>query len=156
MMSRLHTIWAKFKTKENFQHIPYYISIDGDIINLAYCDTSGKYRPYKAHSLAKDGKGYWRIKTKAATTPSISRNIGLHFIPNPDNKPEVNHIDGNKDNNYYENLNWMTTKENVQHAIDNNLREAMPSSTAKAGARALWDKYKRPKGSIDNSELELR
>jgi len=155
-MSKLHTIWTKLQVKKEFSHIPYYISIDGDIINLEYKDTRGYTRKRKVHKLLKDTKGYWRIKTKAAITPSISRNIGLHFIPNPDNKPEVNHIDGNKDNNYYENLNWMTTRENIQHAIENNLRKPMLSSTAKAGAKAMWAKYSRPKGSINNSSLELR
>ena len=155
-MSELHTIWCKLKVRDDFKHIPYYISIDGDVINLPYRDTLGKLRKSKIHSFNKDRKGYWRIKTKAATSPSLSRNIGLHFISNPLNKPEVNHIDGNKDNNYIENLNWMTTAENIQHAILNNLREPFLKSTAMKGTKAMWNKYKRPKGSINNSQLELR
>lgn len=40
------------------------------------------------------------------------------FIPNPDNKPEINHIDSNRMNNHVSNLEWVTRKENVRHCIN--------------------------------------
>ena len=58
-------------------------------------------------------------------TVRVSRLIAEEFIPNPDNKPEVNHIDGNKHNNNVSNLEWVSKKENVRHAWDNGL--AKPS-----------------------------
>ena len=51
----------------------------------------------------------------------IHRLVGLAFIPNPFNKPEINHIDCNKLNNHYANLEWVTSKENTEHAYKNGL-----------------------------------
>lgn len=51
----------------------------------------------------------------------VYRLVALTFIPNPHKKPEVNHIDGNTKNNHYTNLEWSTRRENVDHAIANNL-----------------------------------
>ena len=52
---------------------------------------------------------------------SIHRLVAQAFIPNSDNKQYVNHKDGNKLNNCVDNLEWVTAKENTQHAIDTGL-----------------------------------
>lgn len=47
-----------------------------------------------------------------------ARLVAIHFIPNPENKEQVNHKDGNRENDYFENLEWVTQSENIQHSYD--------------------------------------
>lgn len=49
---------------------------------------------------------------------SLHRVVATKYVPNPHSKPEVNHKDGNKSNNHYSNLEWVTKKENICHARD--------------------------------------
>src|SRR5258706_10416188 len=62
---------------------------------------------YPTVTLCKDG-----IKQ----TFSMHRLMAIAYVPNPENKPEVNHLDGNKLNYLPENLAWATASENMQHA----------------------------------------
>jgi hypothetical protein len=79
--------------------------------------------PYYAYSL--------HIKNKRKIC-KVHRLVALAFIPNPDNKPQVNHKDGNKLNNHIDNLEWMTSKENHQHAWDTGLFEGKRLAKSKA------------------------
>ena len=62
----------------------------------------------------------FRNKDKKATY-QLHRLVAQLFIPKPESKPIVNHIDGNKDNNCSDNLEWVTKSENTKHAHDNGL-----------------------------------
>lgn len=80
--------------------------------------------PNKILKTRKDKYGYERISlhlNNIMKTFHIHKLVAIHFIQNPKNKPEVNHIDGNKLNNCVDNLEWVTGKENIQHAHLNNL-----------------------------------
>jgi len=66
--------------------------------------------------------GYLCCKLKGAPSSYLARLIAISFIPNPLNLPEVNHKNGNKSDNRIENLEWVTGKQNMQHAFANGLQ----------------------------------
>ena len=74
-----------------------------------------------------DGKGYLRVKLDGENC-RLHILVATAFVPNPENKPMVNHIDGNKKNNAVVNLEWNTCKENNHHAIINNLSNYFTSN----------------------------
>lgn len=81
----------------------------------------------------EDEDGYFRIqliKNGLRKKHFVHRLVALNFIPNPENKPEVNHKEGNKKDNRVEMLEWNTTSENQIHAIANKLYVTAKGETA--------------------------
>jgi hypothetical protein len=94
---------------------PYYISDMGEIKNMItgrILKQQMNDRGYQVVRVTIDRKKY---------TFRPHREVAKAFIPNPDNKPQVNHINGNKSDNRVANLEWCTNKENADHAIKNGL-----------------------------------
>ena len=91
--------WKKIKGFEN-----YSVSNDGEVRN----DRTGRIlKPYLSTS------GYYQVMMGRKTVPQyIHRLVAIAFISNPDNKKQVDHIDGNKRNNCISNLRWVTASEN--------------------------------------------
>ena len=69
-------------------------------------------------------QGYQHVTLQINGKPKrfrVHRLVAEAFIPNPENKPYVNHIDGNRQNNNINNLEWVTPAENTQHAVNTGL-----------------------------------
>lgn len=70
-----------------------------------------------------DNKGYHRVRitiNREKMSFKLHREVAKAFVPNPDNLPQVNHMDGNKENNAVSNLEWCTNQQNVIHAVELN------------------------------------
>lgn len=73
------------------------------------------------------GRGYLVVRVKLAgkhTTKAVHRLVAECWVPNPNNRLEVNHKDGDKRNNAASNLEWVSRSENIKHAYSNKLRSA--------------------------------
>lgn len=80
---------------------------------------------YRHLKLFKDKDNYFRIclcENNKRIYRYVHRLVAIEFIPNPDDKPTVNHKDGNKQNNCVGNLEWATIKEQNNHALKLGLR----------------------------------
>lgn len=109
---------------EEWREIPslegYYASNSGRIKSTR----QRRFQNIGEHILVQNTnhKGYKRVRVMQdgkAKTMHVHRLVAEAFIPNPENKPQVNHIDFNRKNNSVNNLEWVTGRENCSHSSMN-------------------------------------
>lgn len=116
-------------SKEIWKELPntegrYLISSYGRIKSLPFIKKGNKSEYLTKEKIIKTGadKDGYRLFVysinSVRTTTKVHRLVAELFIPNPQNKPQVNHKDSIRDNNHYTNLEWVTEKENTQHGVD--------------------------------------
>ena len=90
----------------------YSVNENGDVMGQKGLLSLNSKHKYQQVHIYQNGKRY---------IDYAHRLVAEAFIPNPDNKAEVNHINGNKKDNRVSNLQWVSRAENMKHAYDNGL-----------------------------------
>lgn len=115
----------------------YEITRNGEITNI---HNGRKVKPQP------NGKGYLRFLLNGKLV-FVHRIVAQLYVPNPENKPQVNHKDGNKLNNCADNLEWVTNRENRDHALKNGLHMC--------GDSCSWSKLTKEKVEYIRNHPEI-
>ena len=137
-------VWKDIKGYENLYQVSNYGNVKS--LDRYIKNKNGKMQFYNEKILRpNDSKGYLKVtlsKNNRQRTFRIHVLVAKTFISNPENKPEVNHKDGNKHNNHIDNLEWNTRRENEIHAYQKGL--AKPSKKQKeAVAKYAKENYSK-------------
>jgi hypothetical protein len=108
---------------KRFRDTNYYVSEDGKVFRK-WGDKMKQKTPQMVRTY-KDGKviknkyeGMYLYQKSKGTFYLIHRLVGELYVDNPDNLPQVDHIDNNRFNNHYTNLEWVSNEENMKRAVE--------------------------------------
>ena len=107
----MQEIWKDIKDFEGM----YQVSNFGRVRSVDRLDSIGRLHKGNIKAIRDNGHGYKVVQMYKDNKPKIGyihRLVATAFLENPDNKPEVHHIDSDRSNNKLENLQWVTSKEN--------------------------------------------
>lgn len=139
---------------EKWEHLPgfenqYLVSSHGRILSF-------KRNIPSLLIPSKDRLGYIGVKIKG-TRKLVHTLVAKAFIPNPENKPEVNHKNSVKIDNNIENLEWVTHKENMDHAynhtFDKKCGKVWGSKLSLNDAKFIREKFKNPYSAIQLKDM---
>ena len=111
----------------------YAVNKKGEVLSLL------RGRIMKTNSSQRYERTCLRDSNNKKRMVSIHRAVAIAFIPNPLNKPAVNHKNGNRLDNNVDNLEWVTYRENSQHAVDTGLMFS-PKNDSKSKAVDMFTK----------------
>lgn len=143
----------------------YSVTADGRVIStgrIAGRSGKGFSSIQQELTIMHNKSGYCMVnlfKDRKSKTRYVHRLVAEAYLENPDNLPQVNHIDGNKDNNKVSNLEWCTSSHNNKHALDTGLREGQKGETnsqAKITEREVYDIIDMMMQGFSNVEIASR
>ena len=122
MKSVLISIQPKWKDIVGYEN-EYQINQFGEIRTLKDSPKLKKYDVLKPQISKRNGYVYQMLyKNGKEKLLRVHRLVAMAFLPNPNNLPQVNHKDGNKQNNSVDNLEWCKQSDNMKHAYKNGLQ----------------------------------
>jgi len=129
-------VWAKtFDDSYEVSSLGRVRSVDRIVV---YSDGRSYFYRGVIRKLSLSPNGYVQVNFSRRSRELVHRLVGVAFIPNPLNLPEINHKDGDKLNNKVNNLEWATSSFNKRHALETGLRKAGPRMSTEDIAKVRY------------------